>query len=65
MGITTHKNKPIEIKTMEMVTDIIQWIVIICVVWAINNLGTAIKMYGEALKAMCEWEDERRKRENQ
>ena len=49
---------------MEMVNEILQWIVIICAGWAINNLGTAIKKYGEGLLVMCEWERERRKREN-
>lgn len=48
-----------------MVNEILQWIAIIWTGWAINKLATAIEIYGEALKDMCEWEEERRKRENQ
>jgi hypothetical protein len=46
-----------------MINEILQWIAIIWAGWAINNLATAIKKYAEVLKTMCEWEDERRKRE--
>jgi hypothetical protein len=41
---------------MEMINEILQWIAIVWAVWAINNLGTAIRKYAEVLKTMCKQE---------
>ncbi len=42
-----------------ILNEILQWLVIVWAIWAIHNLGYAIKSLANSMTEICKWEQER------
>ena len=40
-----------------MINEILQWVVLLWCVWAINNLGSTIEKYAEIFETMYKWKE--------